>query len=124
MAPKTSALLIGIVFLAVGILGFVGNPLVGENAIFHTDTLHNYVHIGSGVLFLIAAMAGQSAARTFLILFGLVYLALGVIGLMTIGSADMVKVLGILHVNANDNYLHLGLGVIILLLGLTSGRAV
>jgi hypothetical protein len=34
-----------------------------------------------------------------------------------IGSEGMTKVLGFLHVNGADNYLHIGLGLLILLLG-------
>lgn len=122
MNAKTAALLVGTIFIIVGILGFVQNPLVGENAIFHTDGLHNGVHIGSGVLFIIAAVAGASASRSFLIIFGLVYLALGILGLIQFGTSGMGKLLGILHVNGNDNLLHVGLGVVILLLGVTSKR--
>ena len=124
MTAKTAALVFGLVFIAVGLLGFVDNPIVGtsDDAIFHADQTHNIVHIVSGVLFVLVALAAAGAAKTFLILFGVVYLALGVMGLTSIGSDSMTTLLGFLHVNANDNYLHIGLGVVILLVGLTSRR--
>ena len=59
-----------------------------------------------------------------MILFGIVYLALGVIGYLNIGKEGMGKVLGILHVNANDNYLHIGLGLLIIIAALASRRRV
>jgi hypothetical protein len=124
MTAKTAALLIGLAFIAVGALGFIDNPIIGESpdAIFHADRFHNYVHIGSGILFVLIAMAATSAAKGFMILFGLVYLALGVIGFLEFGKEGMGKVLGILHVNAADNYLHMGLGLVILLAGMVTRR--
>jgi hypothetical protein len=126
MTAKTAALLIGIIFIAVGLLGFIDNPIVGtsENAIFHADTVHNMVHIISGVLFVLVAMAAPGATGGFLILFGIVYLAIGVIGLVSFGGEGMGKVLGFLHVNGADNYLHIALGVVILLAGLATKRRV
>lgn len=124
MTAKSAALILGVIFIAVGALGFVDNPIIGESqdAIFHADQLHNIVHIVSGVLFVLVALAAPGSARGFLILFGLVYLALGIIGYVQFGKEGMGKVLGVLHVNANDNYLHMALGVVIILAGLASKR--
>ena len=119
MNTKTAAILIGLVFIAVGILGFVSNPIVGNShdAIFHTDTVHNAVHIISGVLFLLVAMASPGSTGFFLKLFGIVYLGLGILGAATIGDAEMIKLLGFLQVNKSDNWLHIGLGLVIFLAG-------
>ena len=122
MTTKSAALLIGLIFIAVGILGFVPNPIVGadeHNVIFHADKLHNMVHIASGVLFVLVALAAPSFAGTFMVLFGLVYLAIGIIGLVSFGtqSMNMGKVAGILMVNGPDNILHIALGIVILLAG-------
>ncbi|HEY0355999.1 MAG TPA: DUF4383 domain-containing protein [Flavisolibacter sp.] len=124
MSAKTAALVIGFIFIAVGLLGYVDNPIVGEseNVIFHADSVHNWVHIISGVLFVLIASVAPSRARTFLIIFGIVYLAIGILGLMRIGDDEMTQVFGFLHVNSNDNYLHIGLGVLILLAGVAARR--
>ena len=126
MTAKTGALIWAFAFLAVGALGFIENPIIGESesAIFHADTVHNWVHIISGVLFLLVALAAPGSARGFLILFGIVYLALGVLGIIQFGTDGMGKLLGFLHVNGADNYLHIGLGILIALTGLTAGRTV
>ena len=67
---KTLGMLFGIVFLAVGILGFVpgisapgpdGMPML--LGIFMVNTAHSIVHIASGAAFLIASMSGAGAAR-------------------------------------------------------------
>jgi hypothetical protein len=119
MNTKTAAIIIGIVFLAVGALGFVSNPIVGSSAdaIFHTDQTHNIVHIASGALFLLIALAAPGSAAGFLKLFGIVYLGLGIYGVATMGDEAIKKLLGFLHVNKADNYLHIGLGLVIFLAG-------
>ncbi len=124
MTAKTAALVIGVIFITVGLLGFVENPIIGtsHNAIFHADTFHNGVHIGSGVLFVLIALAAPGFASTFLILFGIVYLLLGVIGLISFGTKGLGKVLGILHVNGADNLLHIALGVLIIVAGMATRK--
>ncbi|KAA3436806.1 DUF4383 domain-containing protein [Rufibacter hautae] len=120
MTTKTASLLIGFTFLAVGLLGFVPNPIVGDthSAIFHADAVHNMVHIVSGALFILVALAAPAQAATFLKVFGVVYLLLGVIGFITIGDSGMTKLLGFLPVNGADNYLHVALGIVIFLAGM------
>jgi hypothetical protein len=124
MTAKTAALAIGVIFIAVGLLGFIDNPIVGDsdNAIFHADTLHNWVHIGSGILFVLVALAMPASAATVLIVFGIVYAIIGVIGFFSMGSEGQGTILGILHVNGADNYLHVALGVIIFLAGVASKK--
>ena len=119
MTTKTAAIIIGLAFLAVGLLGFVSNPIVGASldAIFHTYKIHNIVHIVSGALFILIALAAPASAAAFLKIFGIVYLGLGIYGMATMGTAETQKLLGFLHVNRADNYLHIGLGIIIFLAG-------
>src|ERR671913_164649 len=108
MKAKTAALTIGAIFILIGLLGFTNNPIVGEadKAIFHADTMHNWVHIISGVLFVLVALAAPTSASIVLIIFGIVYTIIGIIGFVSIGSEGMGTVLGILHVNGADNFLH------------------
>jgi hypothetical protein len=122
MTAKTAALAIGVIFIAVGLLGFIDNPIVGssEKAIFHADTVHNMVHIISGVLFVLVAMAAPASAATVMVIFGIVYLAIGILGISSAGEEGMAKVLGFLHVNAADNYLHIALGIVIALAGIVT----
>ena len=120
MNTKTASIIIGIIFIAVGLLGFIPNPIIGdsEKAIFHADTLHNMVHVVSGILFLFFGLAVPDSAAAFMKIFGAVYLLLGIIGMVNMGAEGMGNVLGFLHVNAADNFLHIALGVVIFLAGL------
>jgi hypothetical protein len=126
MTAKSAALLIGFIFIAVGLLGFIDNPIIGasQEAIFHADTFHNGVHIGSGILFVLIAMAAPGFASTMMILFGIVYLLIGVAGLISYGTNGFGKVLGVLHVNGADNLLHVGLGLLILIAGIATRKAI
>ena len=119
MTAKTAAIIIGLLFIAVGLLGYVENPIVGtaEGAMFHADNVHNIVHLVSGALFLLVALAAPGSAPGFMKLFGVVYFAIGVIGLVQYGTDGMGKLFGFLHVNGADNFLHIGLGLVIFLAG-------
>ncbi|MBV9989465.1 MAG: DUF4383 domain-containing protein [Chitinophagaceae bacterium] len=119
MTTRTAAIIFGIAFLAVGLLGYTNNPIIAdsETAMFHADSVHSIVHIVSGVLFLLFGLAAPGSARGFLKLFGIIYFILGVWGLAQFGTAGMGKLLGFLHVNGADNFLHIGLGLLIFLAG-------
>lgn len=115
MNTKSASLLIGVVFIAVGLLGFIPNPIIADShdAIFHADAVHSTVHIVSGILFVVFALAMPSRVAVFMKVFGVVYFMLGVMGLFKIGSEGMTQLLGFLHVNGPDNYLHIALGLLI-----------
>ncbi len=114
MNAKTASIIFGIVFILVGILGFIPNAIINpHDAIFHADATHNIVHIVSGVLFLIVGFAAPNFAASFCKIFGVVYFLLGVLGFINIGTEGMGELLGFLHVNGADNYLHVGLGILI-----------
>lgn len=115
MAKKITVVL-GLVFLVVGILGFISNPLVGEDALFHTDTIHNIVHIVTGLVFLI--VSASPSAPSVLKIFGVIYLLVSVLGFLS-GTG---KVLGFLSVNSADNWLHLVLGIVILIAGFKASK--
>jgi len=116
---KTAALLFGIVFLAVGILGFV--PGVTTNVdgmpmllgIFHVNAAHNFVHLVSGVIFLLCGIAGAGPSRTFFRIFGLIYALVAVLGFMNPNG----PLLGMISNNPATTWLHVVLAAAMLFLG-------
>lgn len=114
---NTLAWVLGLVFLLVGVLGFVDNPLVGDGGYFHTNLAHNVVHLATGVLFVFAGMASGAAARGFMKVFGVVYLLVAILGFVMGGGEEHTMLLGVVGINAADNWLHVGLGVVIFALG-------
>jgi hypothetical protein len=71
---KTLGMLFGVVFLAIGILGFVPGITTNDMllGIFMVNKAHSIVHITSGAIFLVASMSGAGAARLWFQLFGVV----------------------------------------------------
>ena len=109
---KTVCKLLGFVFLLVGILGFTHLlDFLGA----HLTPAHNCVHILSGVIALYFGFPGPlSGAKAFCLIFGVVYLALGILGLV-IGGAGMWHVIDdILMFSRRDDAIHVLLGAIFL----------
>ena len=119
---KTVCKVLGVVFLLVGCAGFAAPMLLGA----HLTPPHNVVHIVSGVIALYFGFAGSlSGAKAFSLAFGLVYLALGIVGL-AYGSyepAGYVWHLGPLQLGQMDHAIHILLGVVFLAGGLFTKTA-
>jgi hypothetical protein len=126
------ALLISLGFLAVGIAGFIpgitthygdlefaghdsGAKLLG---VFQVSILHNLVHLAYGVAGL-ALWRTRTGARAFLVVGGLVYLALTLWGFVISEHSGW----NFVPVNRDDNLLHLGLGLGMFGLGVLPERA-
>ena len=122
------ARLVGVVFLLVGIAGFIpgvttnlydGLEFAGNDGdaelfgLFQTSILHNLVHGLFGIAGL-ALAATASGARTFLIGGGAIYIVLWLLGIL--GGADWIPA------NTADDWLHLGLGVGMIGLGVALTR--
>ena len=128
---QKAALAVGIVFLLVGVLGFI--PGVTTNydqlefasadseamllGVFQVSILHNIVHLLFGVLGLVMARSA-SGARTYLVFGGIVYLVLFLYGLL-VGQDSAAN---FVPVNTADDILHLLLGIGMILLGVVLTR--
>ena len=115
---KKLAMLFGIVFVVVGILGFVSNPIVGRAGYFLTNSAHDIAHIFLGAILLSMASRGDRSAKIALFGTGGVYLLLGLLGFAQIGTSGDGMLLGLVHINHNDNWLHAVLGVALIVSGL------
>jgi len=109
---KTVCKILGVIFVIVGIAGFVAPNLLGA----HLNPAHNLVHIVSGALALYFGFAGSAgAARGFCIIFGIVYLLLGIVGwFMGTGADHMFAIGTLLMLGKVDHIIHILLGVIFL----------
>ena len=115
------AFVFGAVFVVVGLLGFTvsgGHHVAGREGgdllgLFQVNVLHNLVHLAAGAALIAASIVGVRAAKAANTLFGVVYLAVGLLGLfVTGGSANIIAL------NGADNVLHLFLGAVLLAVGL------
>ncbi|MEU3273116.1 DUF4383 domain-containing protein [Saccharomonospora sp. NPDC006951] len=123
-------MVVAALFLVVGILGFVPGVTTNYDSltfaghhsgalllgVFAVSVLHNIVHLLFGVAgFVLARTAG--GARGYLIGGGVVYAVLWLYGLL-IGHDSAAN---FVPLNTADNWLHLGLAVLMIGLGLVLG---
>ena len=99
----------GLVFLLVGAVGFTVNPIVSAQGFFVVNDLHNWVHVATGVLFLLGAFLG--APVTTIRVIAVLYAIIAVFG-FAFPDAGIFK--GI-QMNMADHWLHAGLAIILLL---------
>jgi hypothetical protein len=128
---QQAAAVVGAVFLIVGVAGFIPGITTNYDSmefaghesdaqlfgIFAVSVLHNIVHLLFGVAGLALARTFQ-AARSYLVVGGVVYLVLLVYGLVI----DFDKSANFVPLNDADNWLHLVLGVTMIALGAVLGR--
>jgi hypothetical protein len=126
---KTICKILGVVFVLVGIVGFLAPGMLG----MHLSLAHNLVHIVSGALALYFGFAGTlSGARLFCIVFGVVYGLLGVAGFLlghggahgvggvpaahhgTADSSLLTVLPGSLELASMDHIVHILLGIVFL----------
>lgn len=111
---KTLANVFGVVFVLIGVLGFVPGITTDGHllGIFDVSTLHNIIHLLSGIAAFALASSGEKGARTYFQVFGVVY------GIVTVlGFIQGNTVLGLIGVNMADNLLHLAITAVALYAG-------
>ena len=128
---QKAAMAVGIVFLIVGILGFIPGitshyddmTFAGHESdakllgIFEVSVLHNIVHLLLGIVG-IAAARRFAASRAYLIAGGAIYLVLWLYGLIVDKGSDA----NFVPVNSADDWLHFVLGVGMIALGFLTTR--
>lgn len=110
-------------FIASGLLGFIPNSILGEGGVFAANTGHNLVHIVSALAFAGVAMLGNKRSVQFMLVFGVIYALVGLVGFSVTSEHSHGMLLGFIHINTLDNFLHLGLGVAIFIGGTISQKA-
>ncbi|MFF0312428.1 DUF4383 domain-containing protein [Streptosporangium sp. NPDC004379] len=128
---QLAALVVGVVFLLVGVLGFIpgittgydGMEFAGHHSdamllgIFEVSILHNIVHLLFGVAGILMSRT-RPGARNYLIGGGVVYLLLWLYG-MLVGHDSAAN---FVPLNSADNWLHLILGIGMIALGYLLSR--
>jgi 4-hydroxybenzoate polyprenyltransferase len=128
---RTAAMVVAVVFLLVGIAGFIpgvttdydGMTFAGHEStamllgVFHVSILHNIVHLLFGIVGLLMARTA-SGAVTYLIGGGVVYAVLWLYGLII----DQQSSANFVPLNNADNWLHLVLAIGMIGLGVALRR--
>jgi arginine exporter protein ArgO len=128
---RTAALLVGAVFLLIGVLGFVPGITThygdlsgaGPNSdaqllgAFQVSILHNIVHLLFGVIGVVLSRTNEGS-RLYLIGGGVIYLVLWLYGLVIDKNSDA----NFVPLNTADDWLHFLLGVGMIGLGVLLSR--
>jgi hypothetical protein len=106
--------ILGVVFVAVGLLGFIPNPLVYEDGFFHVNAAHNFVHLISGALLLVSPYFGVPVLMIRAL--AIVYTAIAIFGFIAPNVAELG---GLIAMNMADHWLHAAIAVLLLAIGFT-----
>lgn len=111
-------LLVGVVLILTGIVGFIPSALVGPTGIVATDNLHNVIHVLTGVVALGLAYGMRDDVGLASMLFGALY---GAIFVVTVISPTLFGLFSV-PVNPIDHVIHIGVAVVSLTLGFMARR--
>lgn len=127
---QTFALVVGVVYLAIGVIGFAfsgfddfadANP-DNEMLGFHINGLHNLVHIAIGAV-LIGAASAHASAKSANLVVGVVLLLVALIGFIE-KPTTVLEWLNIFDGSSDpDNFLHLVTGAAGVLFGTVAAEA-
>ena len=117
------ALIFGVVFVLVAVLGFITTGGTGMDAehsgmllgLFPVNLLHNVVHLLFGVWGVLASRTWP-AARTYCRIGGIIYIVLAVLGFVA------PTTFGLIPIGGNDIWLHALAGVVLLGVGIQAKR--
>jgi hypothetical protein len=118
---KTYAKVFGLFFIVIGILGFIPGitykaHIIGKAhlfGVFQVNGVLNCVHLVTGIVGYLVSRVSLRASQLFFQVFGIVYVAVGLIG-FGYGSRD---IFGIMANNLADTWLHLVAGLVSLYWG-------
>lgn len=114
---KTLATVFGVIFILIGILGFVPGVTNMDTqmllGIFHVNPVHNVIHLLSGALALYAGMSSGMAAKTYFRVFGVIYALVAILGFVYSDS----DILGFISSNMADTWLHVVIAIVALYAG-------
>ncbi|MGJ0396184.1 MAG: DUF4383 domain-containing protein [Methylocystis sp.] len=108
------ATILGVVFVAVGLLGFIPNPLVSNVGYFQVNAAHNFVHLITGAFLLLSPYFGVPVIMIRAL--AIIYTAIAVLGFI---APNVASLDGAIAMNHADHWLHAALAVVLLFIGFT-----
>lgn len=116
---RALAILFGIIFIFVGVCGFLPAFYINDLlfGFFMVNFVHNVIHLGSGVLAIMAATSYYYSRLYFQVL-GVVYGIVAILGFVFEGNLSFLM----LRFNIADNILHLVIAIVALYIGFYSEK--
>jgi len=112
---KTLATVLGIVYVAMGVLGFIDTGIVGTAGFFAADALYSAVFVVIGAVLLVGAFLATNRTRGINVTVGALLALIALSGFLMV--PDRGEMLGML-VNGADHWLNLLAGLVLLGSGL------
>lgn len=120
---KTIALIFTVVFLIIGVAGFIP-ALAPANAdgqlllhIFQINTVQSIIHLLTAAAAFAAFLGGSYYAATYFKVFGLVYAAVALWGIPGLMHTFNGVLFGLIHVNLATELLHVAIALVSLYAG-------
>ena len=111
---RLAAIVFGIAFIFAGVAGFM--PQFVQNGLlfglFQVDSMHNTVHLLSGVIAIMAATKYRYS-KLYFELFGIFYAIVAILGFILNGDFGFMM----MQFNTADNFLHTGIAIVSLYIG-------
>jgi hypothetical protein len=114
---KKIAVAFGVIFVVVGVLGYVpafvtDGRLLG---LFEVNSLHNLVHLVTGIIAIVAGVSSERTSRMFFRIFGVIYALVALLGIYS-GNEPLLGLIA-------NNYAGVGLHAVIAVVALYLGFA-
>ncbi len=109
ITARNASLAFGLPFVAAGFWGFIPNPVLSPIGLFEVNAMHNLLHVSVGVIFIVGAILSEKAARRTLQFLSAAGVALAILGFVAKGNL----LLGLVHINEADKWLHAVLAIVI-----------
>jgi hypothetical protein len=112
---RSLALIFGIVFLIVGIGGFIPQAFTNDQLfkVFKVNILLNLLHLLSGIIAIIIAWTNRSLCRLYFQICGVVYATMALLGLIYAEN----EILGVFSNNRPDTWFHMIIAIAALVIG-------
>lgn len=112
---RAFAFIVGIIFLIVGIAGFIPQIITGGHLaqVFRVNIWLNILHVVSGFLAFVAGFSPRMLVRLYYQIFGVLYSILAILGFIY-GEKD---IFGFLASNNPDTWFHVIIAIACLILG-------
>jgi len=112
---KKIAVAFGVIFIVVGVLGYVPAFVTDGRLLgfFEVNSLHNVVHLVTGIVAIGVGVSSERASRMFFRVFGAIYALVALLGIYSANE----PLLGLVANNYADVGLHAVIAVVALYLG-------
>lgn len=113
---KKFAVLLGSVYIILALATVYPNNIIGHNALFATDLLHNFIHLLTGFVLVGVAFWNHFLLPRVIRTVGVILVVLAILGAWFTGG-DIGKILGLLTANGLGHVVHLVTGIVCVVVG-------